>query len=245
MKYLIFGASSGIAQAIIQHLLQQVDTEIIVEQWRGSANSQPANTQIVRQIEFADPCDKNADLSPFFKQTPDVIINCIGLLHEQSHLDNSMTEITPEKCLEQLKDTALMRLMQVNTLSNVHIAQAITRYVPRKHPLKFIALSALVGSISQNKLGGWYSYRMSKAALNMFIQTLSIEWKRRLPNAICSAVHPGTTETALSQQFLRNHPKEKLYSAAKTAERIISIASNLSPENSGKLLMWDGTEIQP
>lgn len=243
MNYLILGASSGIAQGIIQQLLQRTDTKTIVEQYRCEQPAPTQHSQIVRQTVITDPSKSHVDLSPCFHVIPDVVINCIGLLHETPKPENQQTEIQPEKALEQLHDNALLRLMQINTLTNVHIAQAITRHVPRKHSVKFIALSALVGSISQNQLGGWYSYRMSKAALNMFIQTLSIEWKRRLPNAVCVAVHPGTTETELSKDFLRNHPANKLYSAETTAERMLAIADNLSTDQSGKLLMWDGTVI--
>lgn len=243
MNYLIFGASSGIAQAIISQLLSQSDTQTITEQWRTPPPLIEEAEQIVRQRYLADPSNEKDDLSPFFDPLPDVVINCIGMLHEEKTAENQWVKIQPEKCIEQISDHAMHRLFQVNTLTNVHIAHAITQHLPRKHPLKFIALSALVGSISQNHLGGWYSYRMSKAALNMFLQTLSIEWKRRNPNASCVAVHPGTTETQLSREFLQNHPANKLYNATTTALRILTIANNLTVEQSGKLLMWDGTEI--
>lgn len=243
MNYLIFGASSGIAQAIITQLLSQPDTQTITEQWRTPPPLIAESEQIVRQRFFANPSCEKDDLSSFFDPLPDVVINCIGMLHEEKTAENQWTNIQPEKCVEQVSDLAMHRLFQVNTLTNVHIAQAITQHLPRKHPLKFIALSALVGSISQNHLGGWYSYRMSKAALNMFLQTLSIEWKRRNPHASCVAVHPGTTETHLSRDFLQNHPANKLYNATTTAQRILTIANNLTVEQSGKLLMWNGTEI--
>lgn len=243
MNYLIFGASSGIAQGIINCLLERNDTKTITEQWRNTPDTAIEDNKIVRQQVITDPSHEMADLSACFDPIPDVVINCIGMLHEEKNEENQHTNIQPEKCLEHLQDSALLRLVQINTLVNVHIAQAITKHTPRKHPIKFIALSALVGSISENQLGGWYSYRMSKAALNMFMRSLSIEWQRRLPKACCAAVHPGTTETYLSREFLKNHPANKLYSAKQTAQRMLVISDNLSAEQSGKLLMWDGSEI--
>lgn len=101
-------------------------------------------------------------------------------------------------------------------------------------------MSAKVGSLEDNSLGGWYSYRMTKAALNMFIKNLSIECARKSSNILVASIHPGTTDSELSKPFQRNISPEKLYSAEQTADRLIAVMNNLSKHQHGKLLNWDG-----
>ncbi|MDF1762872.1 MAG: cell-cell signaling protein CsgA, partial [Oleibacter sp.] len=113
--------------------------------------------------------------------------------------------------------------------------------VKRSKPIQWVSLSAMVGSIEDNSLGGWYSYRMSKAALNMFVKNLSIEWGRKAPGSIVAALHPGTTESPLSEPFQAGIAEGKLYSRAETAERLIRVMRELNPEQHGKLLHWDGS----
>ena len=101
----------------------------------------------------------------------------------------------------------------------------------------------MVGSIGDNRLGGWYGYRASKAALNQFVRTLAIECRHRHPRSAILAVHPGTTDTALSRPFQRRVDPEKLYNPERTAERILRLAAGFSPADSGRFFNWDGTEI--
>jgi NAD(P)-dependent dehydrogenase (short-subunit alcohol dehydrogenase family) len=149
----------------------------------------------------------------------------------------------PEKSLSQLSDDWLQQSMAVNVLSHVHLAQAVESLVARRQPVRWMSLSAMVGSIEDNQLGGWYSYRMSKAALNMFIKTLSIEWGRKSPDSCVVALHPGTTDSGLSKPFQAGIAEGKLYSQKETAKRLISIMRNLTPAQHGRLLHWDGSEI--
>jgi NAD(P)-dependent dehydrogenase (short-subunit alcohol dehydrogenase family) len=104
-------------------------------------------------------------------------------------------------------------------------------------------ISAKVGSIGDNQLGGWYGYRASKAALNMFIRTSSIEYKRTCPQAILVALHPGTTDTKLSLPFQRNVPPEKLFTVDRTVSQLLTVIENLTPADSGKFFSWDGSQI--
>lgn len=166
---------------------------------------------------------------------PEAIISCTGFLHEADHL--------PEKKLTELDHKFFTRNMELNCYSHVLISQIIEQTYKRKDQLKLVCLSAKVGSISDNHLGGWYSYRMSKAALNMFIKTLSIEWSRSRPNSIVAALHPGTTDTTLSEPFQKRISPDKLYSSSLTAERIASVVANLNADDSGKLLFWDGSAL--
>jgi NAD(P)-dependent dehydrogenase (short-subunit alcohol dehydrogenase family) len=107
----------------------------------------------------------------------------------------------------------------------------------------FATISAKVGSIGDNQLGGWYGYRASKAALNMFMRTAAIEYGRKSPNTIVALLHPGTTDTRLSQPFQRNVPPEKLFSTERTVEQLWTVLNQLGPDNSGQFFSWDGAEI--
>lgn len=108
----------------------------------------------------------------------------------------------------------------------------------------FAALSARVGSITDNHLGGWHAYRASKAALNMLIKNFAIELHRRNPAAICVGLHPGTVDTGLSQPFQANVPEDKLLSPDFVSDRHISVIDGLETGGSGKQFAWDGRAIQ-
>ena len=166
---------------------------------------------------------------------PDWIINCCGLLHTESH--------GPEKSLEQCDDDWLLQSMRVNVLAHLHLAQALAPLLRRRNPVLWASLSAKVGSIGDNYLGGWYSYRMSKAALNMLVKNLSIEWGRRVPDSCVVAIHPGTTDTNLSKPFQENIPADKLYTSERSARRIVDVLQVLTAADNGKFLFWDGSEL--
>jgi NAD(P)-dependent dehydrogenase (short-subunit alcohol dehydrogenase family) len=107
----------------------------------------------------------------------------------------------------------------------------------------FACLSARVGSIEHNQLGGWYGYRASKAALNMMIKTLSIELARSNPRSVCVGLHPGTVDTRLSKPFQGNVGSEKLFAPKKSALALLSVVDNLTPTDTGKIFAWDGEVI--
>jgi NAD(P)-dependent dehydrogenase (short-subunit alcohol dehydrogenase family) len=107
----------------------------------------------------------------------------------------------------------------------------------------FASISARVGSIGDNRLGGWYAYRGAKAAQNMFTRTLAIEWARTRRNVICVALHPGTTDTELSRPFQANVPPEKLFAPGRTVHQLLEVIDRLTPADSGSFLAWDGSPI--
>ena len=117
--------------------------------------------------------------------------------------------------------------------------------MPRSGKAVFAALSARVGSISDNRLGGWYGYRASKAALNQLIQTLSIELARQRQDANCVALHPGIVDSALSHPFQSGVGPDRLFTPAFAAERLIAVIDALNTTHSGQLLAWDGSKIAP
>ncbi|MDC0037014.1 short-chain dehydrogenase, partial [bacterium] len=123
------------------------------------------------------------------------------------------------------------------------IAKHCLNKLDKTKPSIFAALSARVGSIEDNKLGGWYAYRMSKTALNMFIKTASIEIKRQNPNAIVVGLHPGTVDSPLSKPFQKNIKPEKLFTPEFSANKLIQVMHSLNINDSGKIFAWDGKQI--
>jgi NAD(P)-dependent dehydrogenase (short-subunit alcohol dehydrogenase family) len=158
-------------------------------------------------------------------------------------VDRPLTvSLRAEKTLHALSAASMSQSFWLNTILPSAYLQAIWPYCVQ-HPLKMLWLSAKVGSIGDNQLGGWVSYRASKAALNMVVKTASIELKRRQPHASIVALHPGTTATALSAPFVANVPAAQLKTPAQTALLLQQVAANLQAEHSGRLLNWDGQPL--
>jgi NAD(P)-dependent dehydrogenase (short-subunit alcohol dehydrogenase family) len=165
----------------------------------------------------------------------DSAIHAAGILHEDA--------VQPEKSLADCDARRLLRLFEVNSIGPLMVARSLLPAQDRRRPFAFAVLSAMVGSIADNRLGGWYGYRASKAALNQFIRTLAVECRVKYPAARILAIHPGTTDTGLSRPFQRNVKPEKLYTPAQTAARILRVVDGAKPAESGSFLNWDGTEI--
>lgn len=264
-RILIAGASSSIAQALIQRLTTNalsgirsgtnlVSSNLQVISLSGAnyrIGTEPTNTKPQQQaLELQEISGNylqlNADLTQpvsvpalqeYWQSTevPDWVFHCSGILHQ----DNQ----APEKSIRDINADWVQASVTANLITHLHLAQSIAPFVSRKQPVRWISLSAKVGSIGDNQMGGWYSYRMTKAALNMMIRNLDIEWRRKNPNCRVAAVHPGTTDTPLSKPFQAGIQPGKLYSPEQTAERMLNIMANLSEEQSGKLLFWDGTAL--
>ena len=149
----------------------------------------------------------------------------------------------PEKTWRSLNAAALAKAFRINTVGPALVAKHFLPLLARRRKSAFAVLSARVGSISDNRLGGWYAYRASKAALNMLIRTLSIELKRSNRDALCIALHPGTVDSRLSKPFQGNVPDGKLFSPDVAANHLLSVIDGVDPEQSGKLFAWDGAEI--
>lgn len=161
----------------------------------------------------------------------------VGVLHEG--------ENGPEKALKDIDDAWFLRVMRTNTLLPMLIGQAIAPLMPRHGRTLFGALSARVGSISDNRLGGWYSYRISKAALNMGLRTMSIETQRRNDEAIVVGLHPGTVDTELSAPFQTRVPEKKLFSPRYSAAHLLEVLDGLRPDQSGQCYDYAGKLIDP
>jgi NAD(P)-dependent dehydrogenase (short-subunit alcohol dehydrogenase family) len=164
-----------------------------------------------------------------------IVINTAGLLHA--------ADLRPEKRLAHVRRSALERSFAVNAWGPLLLAQSIEAALPRRDPCHFASLSARVGSIADNHLGGWYAYRAAKAAQNQLLRTLAIEWRRRLPGACVTLLHPGTTATALSEPFRSGVPPERLFSPERAALQLLDVLETQGPGDSGRFLAWDGSPI--
>lgn len=160
-----------------------------------------------------------------------------GLLHDDA--------VSPEKSLRDLDEAGLMRLFAVNTIGPALVAKHFVPLLPRQGRCVFAALSARVGSIGDNRLGGWYGYRASKAALNMIIRTLGIEVARTRPEAICIGLHPGTVDSVLSRPFQRGVAPERLFTTSEAAAHLLTVVDGLTPDDTGRCFGWDGRVIDP
>ncbi len=166
----------------------------------------------------------------------DLLINTAGILHSDDGL-------RPERRLTDVNADHLRRAFDVNALGALRLAKSVEPLLRRSAAPVFASLSARVGSIEDNRLGGWYAYRASKAALNMLLKTLSVEWSRLRPPIVCAALHPGTVATRLSAPFTQRRDDLRVFSPAEAAANLLAITLGLTPAQTGRFLAWDGSEI--
>lgn len=165
-----------------------------------------------------------------------LILVAIGTLHRDDGTG-------PEKSWRDLSSDNMAEIFAANAIAPSLVAKHFLPLLPRNERGVFAALSARVGSISDNRLGGWYSYRASKAALNQIIKTAAIELARTKPKAICIGLHPGTVDTDLSKPFQANVAEGKLFTPQTSAAHLLNVIANATPAHSGSLLAWDGTTV--
>ncbi len=165
----------------------------------------------------------------------DWVVNCAGFLHDEAG--------GPEKSIASVEAERLLESIRVNTLPSLMLARHFGPALKRSPASLLAAISARVGSIEDNRLGGWYSYRISKAALNMALKTLSIEWRHSHPRGVVAALHPGTNDTALSRPFQRNLPAGQLLQPSDSAALMTSLLADLDPSRSGRFWAWDGEPL--
>lgn len=149
----------------------------------------------------------------------------------------------PEKSLAALEPGALARAFQVNAIGPALCGKHFLPLLAREGRAVFACLSARVGSLADNRLGGWHGYRASKAALNMIVRNFAIETARRHPSQVCVCLHPGTVETGLSAPFRRGLADGQLASPSVAAANLIRVMDGVGPDRSGTCLAWDGTTV--
>ena len=239
---LVVGASRGIGLAITRSLLQDTNIKKVYASYRSAATAAGlSDIDDERLYPLVADVSDTASLAALGSEIldqgerPDLVIHCAGILHESG--------VSPEKSLRQVEPVALERMFKINSIGPLLLAKAVIPLMPRHRAAQFAVLSAMVGSICDNRLGGWYGYRGSKAALNQLMRTLAIECRRTHPQLCVTAIHPGTTDTELSKPFQGNVKPGKLYRPEQSAARILKVVTSGLPEESGRFVNWDGKPI--
>lgn len=233
IRAIVVGGRGGIGGAILDELARDDNVEAIYE-WSRTPCASDNKKVHQHSVDIRDE-DSIATAAEEIAR-PNLVVVATGMLHHTNGAG-------PEKSWRSLNAGQLLESFSVNAVGPALVAKHVLPRFPTNERAIFAALSARVGSISDNQLGGWYGYRASKAALNQLIKTLSIELARTRPEAICVAVHPGTVDTTLSRPFQANVPDGQLFQPRKSAQHILRVLDGLGPEDSGSLIAWDGKPI--
>jgi len=233
----IIGASGGIGEAMLRLLSDDSRVANIHALARSGADGSLPKVS-TGLIDLSDEASiATAAQLAAQNDALDLVIVTSGILWEGE-------DLRPEKSMRELDLQRLTQLFAVNAAGPALVAKHFLPVLRKNSKTLFASLSARVGSISDNRLGGWYSYRASKAALNMLLKTFAIEHARQWPDSVVAGLHPGTVDTALSQPYTSRTPKETLFSPATSARHLLKVMNQLSPEDSGGVFAWDGSRIQ-
>ncbi|XP_020230792.1 uncharacterized protein LOC109811446 [Cajanus cajan] len=250
---LVQGASRGIGLEFVKQLLENDEKGHVVATCRNPS----ASTGLIHlKDKFADrlrilPLDLTVESSIeasalSIKETYgrlNLLINASGIL--------SIPEVLhPETTLNKVEKSSLMLAYEINAVGPILVIKHMWPLLKvggghgtERSAAVVASLSARVGSIGDNRLGGWHSYRSSKAALNQLSKTVSVEFGRKKDPIVCILLHPGTVDTDLSKPFQRNVPPEKLFSKEFSVQKLLSIINNVKSHDNGKFFAWDGQEI--
>lgn len=219
---LVFGATGGIGSALVAALSASQRFSRVVGVARAEGFDLTDETSVARCVERAAAA---GDIR--------LAIDATGFLHDGRQ--------APEKSLRDLDPDRLARAFALNAIGPALIMKHLLPRMPRSGRAVFATLSARVGSIGDNRLGGWYGYRASKAALNQIVRTAAIELARRAPEAICVALHPGTVRTPLSAPFVGTD--REAVSPAEAADNLLRVIEGLGAGDSGGFFDWRGDKV--
>jgi len=244
---LIQGASRGIGLEFVRQCLGSTRVGHVIATCRSPGGATElaalaaanAGRLTVLPLDVTDEASIAAAVETVAQTVPrlHLVVNCAGVLHDAS------LHVRPEKRLADVQPAALARAFAVNAIGPLLLARHCEPLLAHAERAVFASLSARVGSIEDNRLGGWYAYRGSKAAQNMYTRTLAIEWARSRRNVICVALHPGTTDTDLSRPFQANVPAHKLFTTEHAVAELLRVIDRLQPQDTGQFLAWDGERI--
>ena len=224
---LVVGTSGGIGSALADALAAQGYVTV-----HRLARTGPIPCDLTDPASIAAAVERALDGPPIT-----TAIIATGLLHDATH--------GPEKSLRDLDADWLSRQFAVNAIGPALLLSHLLPKLLRDRRVRVAALGARVGSISDNRLGGWYGYRASKAALHQIIRTASIEWGRSHKQGVLVALHPGTVATRLSEPFSRSTEGKTLLTPAESAAALLAVLDGLTPDQSGRIFDWRGSEITP
>jgi NAD(P)-dependent dehydrogenase (short-subunit alcohol dehydrogenase family) len=241
---LVTGAADGIGLALVARLLERPCLSALFASTRNkqaadTLNELGASDPRLRVIEMDLTDAEQLESATATMRTAghlDLVVNTAGVLHDGDNL-------RPERRLAEVRAANLLRAFETNALGALLLAQAVEPLLRAAPQPVFASLSARVASIGDNRLGGWYAYRASKAALNMLVKTLSIEWSRYTPPITAVALHPGTVRTALSAPFIAGRKDQLVFTPTLAADYLLEVIESLTPSQSGRFYAYDGREI--
>ena len=236
---LIIGANSAIAKALALQTIKEDDTQLIVVTRDISfyQHEQFNNSKVISVKDYQESSINtavqtiNEDKTISIKQ----VFICHGLLHNDV--------IHPEKRLQEFSADSFTQVLTANTITPMLWLKNLVPVLKGKQDCKVVVFSARVGSISDNKIGGWYSYRASKAAINMLLKSAAVELSRSAKNIKIISFHPGTTDTPLSKPFQKNVPENKLFTSEFVAKQLLQIVSDNDVDGEASFLDWQGKTI--
>lgn len=230
----IFGASGGIGAALCAALAERGVERIYAGSRSGKAPGSAAVTPFA--FDLADEDSISAAAAMMADTPPDLVIVATGVL--------TLPDGTgPERTYRKLDPSAMQQVLLLNTIGPAMIAKHMLPLFPRDRRAVFAALSARVGSIGDNRMGGWHSYRASKAALNMLLKNFAIELSRTHKLAVVAGLHPGTVDTSLSEPFQGNVPDRQLFTPQHSAGSLLAVLDGLQPADSGGVFDWAGKRV--
>lgn len=233
----IIGSSGGIGGAVLDLLAEDERIAQIHAFSRSGKTSGSANV-VSGRIDIEDEASIAEAAASASRNAPlDLVFVTSGILWQGDNL-------RPEKAMKELTMHGLAQLFATNAAGPALVAKHFLPTVRKDEKTVFAALSARVGSISDNRLGGWYSYRASKAALNMLLRGLAIEHARLRPKSVVVGLHPGTVDTGLSGPYTKRTPKKQLFSPPQSARYLLSVIDSLGPDDTGQTFAWDGSRIE-
>lgn len=230
----VFGASGGIGRALCEALAARGCERIYAGSRRGSGPEGAAIHPFA--FDLADEASIAAAAAAMRDDPPELVIVATGVL--------TLADGTgPERTYKRLDAGSMAEVFALNTIGPALIAKHVLPLMLRSERFVFAALSARVGSISDNRLGGWHSYRASKAALNMLLRNFALEMARTHPLGVIAGLHPGTVESALSQPFQSGLPDGQLTAPGVAADNLLGVLARLTPEQSGRVFDFRGDEV--
>lgn len=235
MNIAIIGASGAIGSALVNQLSSDSSNTIYAFS-RSGAHFDAANVH-TSKLDLTDEHSIEQAASLASEHGPlDLVIVTTGILHEGG--------IAPEKSLRDLSADKFAKLFAINTTGPALVAKHFLPQLQKDERAVFAAISARVGSISDNYLGGWYAYRASKAALNMVIKNASIEMARCYKQAVVIGLHPGTVDSELSKPFQGAVPEGKLFTPEHSASKLLEVVGNVTAQDTGKCFAYDSSVIE-
>ncbi len=235
MRAVIIGATGGIGAALTEVLAADPEIEAVHALSR-SGRTPPMHKVIPGKADILDENSLSLAAAEIKAQgQPYLVIVATGLL--------STDTVQPEKSYRHQNLEAFEQVFAINTFGPGLVAKHFLPLMPRTGRAVFAVLSARVGSISDNRLGGWHAYRASKAALNMLVRNYAVEQRRRNEDFIAVSLHPGTVDTDLSKPFQSNVPDKQLFTPQHSAKALLDVIAGLSPDQSGRAFDWAGKEI--